>query len=93
MVNADLVEIDLTCWCEHYPTGAIIHFVDGTEEGEFCDTVEEYKEFLSMYRDRFSRYGTEFIVKINMMDIGTSNVIEAAKEIDEFIQQIREELK
>ena len=82
------IEIDMECWTYHYPTGAVIYYSDGSTESDFCDTVPEYKRFLDEHRDVIKRVRPRVIVKMDMSDIDTSNVVDAAREIYEYIDDM-----
>ncbi len=83
-----LIEICLEDWTYHYPTGCVIHFYDG-ERGEYCDTVEEYKMFLSEYKEQIVKDRPRVIFKIDMDDIDMSNVMDAVNEIKDFINELK----
>lgn len=84
----DIQSIDLYMqdWTNSYPTGAIINYSEGEEFSEFCDSVEEYKEFLRNRRKEILDSKPRVIVLLDADDVGTSTVIDAAKEIRDFIK-------
>lgn len=51
--NIKEVFVDLRDWGRQYPTGAIAYDADrNCVDSEYCDTVEEFKEFFERNRSR-----------------------------------------
>lgn len=78
--------IDLEEWTEHYPTGAIIYFKDGSEDSDYCDNAEEFKEFLGRHKDDIKNsLDANVVIRMNLYDIDVSTVTDVAKEVQDYI--------
>ena len=80
------IELCLTSWTEHYPTGAVAYNGDEMIDSDYCDTVEEYKEFIDRIAP-FCTPWTSVFASIDPEDIDTSNVIDVAKEVGKYAKE------
>ena len=87
------VELRMEEWTAHYPTGAIIHYYEGDPISDFCDSVEEYKRFLGEHKKELLMSKPEIIVSMDLLDIDISTVVDAAREIKEFVIGLEKEVQ
>ena len=83
------IELHLQDWTAHYPTGVMMY--DTTNEildSDYADTVDEYKEFIDRHREEIKKDKPQVIALIDMDDMDISNVLEVAKEVNEYIKSI-----
>lgn len=89
MEKIQSIRIVLNDWAVHYPTGCVIKFMDDTEDGEYCDNVEEYKSFLSQYEDAIKRDKPTVIVSFDIDDYEVTTVMDVVREIKKYLDEIR----
>ena len=88
------IEIDLSEWSTHYPTGATLYNGNEVVDSDWCDTVAEFKELIDRNRNLLIHAAphataTEVIVIFNGVDlIEYDSALECAKEVVEYIYNI-----
>jgi hypothetical protein len=70
------------------PTGCIITFSDDTKDSEYCNTIEEFIDFLSSYQKEIKKDNPDIIAHIDATDVGYSNVDKVIKTITDYIKNM-----
>ena len=88
--HIQLIELHMDTWTDHYPSGCRIVFWGGEEDGDYCDSVEEYKRYLESYREKIRRDHPKVVFRVDMDDLDISNVMDAVQEIKKYFTEIYE---
>ena len=77
------IEVDLSSWSDHYPTGCILYHYDQVIDSAYCDNAEEFIEYINSYKHLLNRNITyvRFIFDGYDLDEYESTAIECAKEV------------
>ena len=86
------VMVDLTDWSRPYPTGAVAYSGDLVVASEYCETQEEFREFLDELKEGIAA-DTEIHVHMDMEDIEavTPLVLQIRADFRKLREEAREE--
>lgn len=89
--NEDRMLTSITLSMENYmtscPTGCVVSFSDGDVESEYCETVSEFIEFLSQYKEMIKRDDPFVYANIDVDDMDATNVLEIVKNVRKMIEE------
>ena len=82
------IEINLTSWSDHYPTGCVLYHYDQVVDSAYCDSVEEYVDYFEENKENFLPHITEVVFVFSAYDFDDdfefNAVTECAKEVRKY---------
>lgn len=78
------IEVVLTEWSEHYPTGCVLYHYNELVDSEFCDNAEEFIEFIGKHKDEISPWCNVNFV-FGGYDLEEESARECAKKVWEYV--------
>lgn len=82
------VVVDLVDWSHSYPTGSVAFYYDEPVASEWCDTVEEFKEFFEGIKPNLCEDAI-LEVRMDMTDLNDSCKHDSCTDIIGFALDIR----
>ncbi len=74
---------DMSTWTDHYPTGCIMYHYGQMIDSAYCDSADEYIEYIESYKANMSKSVTEIRFIFDGFDLDNSTAIDCAKEVYE----------
>lgn len=84
------IEIDMTNWWKGMPSGAVAYRFDEAVDSEYCDSYEDFEEFLDRYADEIRTGSVDLVFRI---EAGSFDACDTSRIRDHFdrIRSGREE--
>ena len=74
------IEIDLSTWTDHYPTGCCLF--DGSDmiDSQYCDNANEFISFIDWYKNDIDKHVVVNVI-FDGYDLDNETAMECAKEV------------
>lgn len=82
------IEIDLSAWTEHYPTGCILYHYDQMIDSAYCDNADEFIEFIEEYKASLLPGVTDVRFVFDGYDLDNPTAMDCAKEVWEAANEL-----
>ena len=82
------IDVDLSAWTDHYPTGCILYHYDQMIDSAYCDNADEFIEFIESNKKNLLPHVTDVRFIFDGYDLDNSTATDCAKEIWEAVSEL-----